>query len=97
MADAAVARADELDALRLELDLGRLDVRHPHREAADARVEVDAFLVGLPERERHLAGRQLVRIPRIDGQTDDLAVPRARGLGVPRRDVEEVDALDVHS
>src|SRR5205085_1910369 len=71
-------------------------VVHAQREAGDVRLELDAFLLRLPERQRHLTCRQLVRVVRVLGEPEGVAVPRAGALGVTRRDVDEVDPLDVH-
>src|ERR1051325_10257918 len=57
---------------------------------------LDAFPLGLPERERPLAGRQLVGVVRIRGEPERVAVPGTRALGIARGDVDEVDALDGH-
>src|SRR6266516_6080180 len=96
VADAGVPLADDPNALLLKLGLRRLDVVHAQREARDVRLELDAFLLRLPERQRHLARRQLVRVVRVLGEPEEVAVPRPGALGVTRRDVEEVDPLDVH-
>src|SRR2546429_210485 len=65
LADPGVAEAGALQALRLELGLCGVHVRHPQREAADVRREVDVLLLRLPEGERDLAGRQLVGAVRV--------------------------------
>src|SRR5947207_609906 len=96
VADTGVPLAHDCNALLLELGLGRLDVVHAQRETRDVRLELDALLLRLPERQRHLACRQLVRVVRVLGEPEEVAVPRAGALGVTRRDVEEVDPLDLH-
>ena len=53
------------------------------------------FLLGLPEREGHLTGRQLARVVRVRRQAEDVVIQRLRALRVPGRDVDEVDSLDL--
>ena len=79
-----------------ELGLRFLDVRDADGEAADVRLELEPFALGLPERDRHLARPQLLGVVRVERQAEHLVVPGERPRRVARRDVDEVDPLDVH-
>ena len=73
-----------------------LDVGDPERETGDVRLELDPFVLRLPERQRDLAGGDLFRVRRVGGKAEHVAVPGTRGVGVPGRDVDEVHPLDLH-
>ena len=96
VARARVAGADALGALGDELVPRLLDVGHAHREAADVAAELVPLVLRVPEAERRLPDGQLVGVVRIEVEPDHLAIPRTRPLRVPRRDVDEIDALDLH-
>ena len=91
------AFADELDALRLELGTSRRDVGDTERDSvAGAARELDALVLGPPDRQRDVAGLELGRLPRILRQLEHVTVEGDRPLQVARRDVDEIDTLDLH-
>src|SRR5438132_12533664 len=96
VADTAVVGSRELDAFRLELGARSRDVRDAQRDAAEVWGEVDSVALGIPEGERHLAGRHLARVVRIERQPESLVVESSRPLGVARRNGYEVDAFGLH-
>src|SRR5205823_1654255 len=96
VADPAVLGARELDAFRLELGACSGDVRDAQRDSADVRRELDPVALGLPERERDLAGGHLALVIRIERQLEGLVIEGARPLRVAGRDRDEVDLLDLH-
>src|SRR5438477_8416927 len=102
VADAAVERRlveVELDALRLELLLRRLDVRHPQRDRARVRpLERLADVLHLQEVEADvlaelILGEALLRVLDLR-QAERLAVEALRPFHVRDRHRDEVGALD---
>ena len=97
VADARVVLPDELDALRLELGSRGGDVRDAQRDPmAGTALELHALILRLPDGQRDVARLELRGLARVLRQPQHVAVERDGALDVPRRDVHEVDALDLH-
>jgi hypothetical protein len=95
VADARVALADELDALRFELGARGGDVLDPERDPVRrARRELDALVLRLPQRERDVPSLELSGLARVLRQLEHVAVERDRPFDVPRRDVHEINSFD---
>ena len=97
VADTGVAVADELHALLLELGARGRDIGDSQRDPVRRALrKIDPLVLRFPDRERHVSGLELGRLPGILGQPEHVAVERDRALDVPRRDVDEIDTLDLH-
>src|SRR3990170_3286749 len=100
--EAHVANAGVVCALVEELDTSAFeflscsgDVRDADREACHVRLEREALLLRLPERERYVGRLDLtVRVLGLR-ETKHVAVEGNRTIEVARRDRDEVDALDL--
>src|SRR5204862_2253269 len=97
VADAGVDHvASELDAARLELGLGALEVVDVELDRVAVRAEVDAECVRLHDRDREIAGLELsgghVAPPLAERKAERLAVELRGAVVVLRRPVVEVDA-----
>src|SRR5436190_8819816 len=99
VADSGVPDVVDLDALRLESGFRGRHVRH--RQSDRARRERRELLVvrlGRHHRQRDVPGLVLdpvLVVRRAGRQTEHLAVEARRGLDVPGRHADEVDALDL--
>ena len=63
---------------------------------ARAAREFDALVLGLPDGERHVARLELGRLSRVLRQLEHVSVELDGPLEVPRRNVDEIDLLDLH-
>jgi hypothetical protein len=97
VADARIPFADEFDALRLELRPRGRHVGDSQRDTVRAALrELDPLVLGLPDCERDVACLELRRLARVLRQPEHVAIERDRPLDVTRRDVDEIDAFDLH-
>jgi hypothetical protein len=89
--------AHELDAFRLELFASACDVGDAKSDpVARTAGEFDALVLGFPDGESHVPRFELGRLTRVLRQLEHVPIERHRPLDVPRRDVDEIDPLDLH-
>src|SRR5438094_856368 len=74
----------------------RSSIVPPGREPGDVGLELDALLLGVPERERDVRRLDLRSLVRALRDPEHVAVELDRPLHVARRNGDEVDLLDLH-
>ena len=58
--------------------------------------ELNALVLGFPDGERQVPRLELLRLPRVLRQLEHVAIERYGPLHIARRDVDEINPLDLH-